>query len=264
VQPAEWCLDDRIRVKSNSFFCINLIFCCDSLLGRHQCNGASDKYCQACQQRGTAATIDPESATGLLSQDLAPYETCVKGAIQVPVTDDEYGALVSLAQSITCGAFTSSSIVQQLNSGSYRNVPAQMKQYINSGGSPTTQLKRRRDKEATLFSSNNCANSQNLQGNNTNSTKSKASSAPQTPPPLIKQSIPGAPSWYHYMSPWWQAPDSSMPKPDQQALEGVVRASPEVMPYFNPYDSIMVETDSHATSSKMRPGLHIEHQRGST
>lgn len=56
----------------------------------------------------------------ILSRDLAKFEPAVLAAVKVPMSQNEFDALVSLAFNIGGGAFSTSSVVKKLNAGDRR------------------------------------------------------------------------------------------------------------------------------------------------
>jgi len=63
------------------------------------------------------ATITREQAGMIYEQDLRPARIAVSTHVHVPLTDNEYGALVSLCFNIGSGGFRDSTLVKRLNKG---------------------------------------------------------------------------------------------------------------------------------------------------
>lgn len=61
--------------------------------------------------------ISASEADEILSRDLAVFEKAVSGAVRVPLNQNEFDALVSLAFNIGAGAFAKSTLVRKLNAG---------------------------------------------------------------------------------------------------------------------------------------------------
>jgi lysozyme len=61
--------------------------------------------------------ISAAEADEILSRDLAIFESAVSGAVRVPLNQNEFDALVSLAFNIGAGAFAKSTLVRRLNAG---------------------------------------------------------------------------------------------------------------------------------------------------
>lgn len=87
----------------------------------------------------------------LLVADLARFEKAVAAAIKVPLTQNQFDALVSLAFNIGAGAFAKSTLVRVLNGGHYDRVAAQLARWNKVDGLPNKGLTARRAREAALF-----------------------------------------------------------------------------------------------------------------
>lgn len=61
--------------------------------------------------------ITAREADEILSRDLAVFEKAVNAAVRVPLNQNEFDALVSLAFNIGAGAFAKSTLVKRLNAG---------------------------------------------------------------------------------------------------------------------------------------------------
>ena len=66
---------------------------------------------------------------GLLRKDLEQAEDTVSQFVKVPLTSNEYAALVSLCFNIGNTAFRESSVVRSINSGDYYSVPDNMRKW---------------------------------------------------------------------------------------------------------------------------------------
>ncbi len=62
-------------------------------------------------------TIAEPEAERLLRLDLARFEDVISKSVKVPLSDDEFAALVSWAFNVGCGAAESSTLVRRLNAG---------------------------------------------------------------------------------------------------------------------------------------------------
>ncbi|MCM2433227.1 lysozyme [Agrobacterium rosae] len=60
-------------------------------------------------------TITQNEADRLLSVDLAEFEKGVAKLVKVPITDDQFGALVSFAFNLGLGAFAGSTLLKRIN-----------------------------------------------------------------------------------------------------------------------------------------------------
>lgn len=97
------------------------------------------------------ATITQTQADSLLRQDLARFEQAVQSAVTVPLTDSQFGALVSFAFNVGEAAFARSTLVAKLNGGDYNAVPEQLARWVHAGGKRLQGLVNRRAAEAGLW-----------------------------------------------------------------------------------------------------------------
>jgi lysozyme len=96
-------------------------------------------------------TITEAQADALLVQDLARFEAAVSRLVTVPLTDGQFGALVSLAFNIGIGAFGKSTLLRKLNAGDYTGAQEQFHVWRRAGGKVLPGLVNRRAAEAALF-----------------------------------------------------------------------------------------------------------------
>lgn len=71
--------------------------------------------------------LNTEQIDGLMRADLATAEWVVEACVKVPLTDNQFAALVSLCFNIGAQAFRDSSVVRVLNKGEYHLVPGFMR-----------------------------------------------------------------------------------------------------------------------------------------
>lgn len=88
----------------------------------------------------------------LLLQDLDPFEEAVDASVRVPLTPNQFDALVMFA--FNCGkeAFAGSTLVKKLNAGDYSAVPVQMRRWIHVNGNRVRGLVNRREHEIRIWS----------------------------------------------------------------------------------------------------------------
>jgi lysozyme len=67
--------------------------------------------------------------------------------VRVPLTQNQYDALVSLVFNIGAGAFRGSTLLRLLNNSNYAAVPDQMRRWIHVNGKISNGLKKRREEE---------------------------------------------------------------------------------------------------------------------
>jgi lysozyme len=96
-------------------------------------------------------TITQTQAEELLKQDLNYFEQDVSSLLTVPVTDNQFAALVSLCYNIGTGAFAESTLLRFLNQGDYSGAAEQFGRWVNGGGKEMAGLIFRRSLERELF-----------------------------------------------------------------------------------------------------------------
>jgi len=90
-------------------------------------------------------------ADHMLEVEMEEYENYVNTAVTVPLSQNQFDALVSWVYNLGNGNLTSSTMLKVLNSGDYAGVPAQIKRWNKAGGKVLEGLVRRREAEALLF-----------------------------------------------------------------------------------------------------------------
>lgn len=96
-----------------------------------------------------------EQADQWLLEDTSLAAACVEQAVTVPLTDNQFAALVSFTYNVGCGAFSKSTLLTFLNSGNYAGVPAQLLRWNKFRGRESLGLTRRREAEVRLWSALN-------------------------------------------------------------------------------------------------------------
>lgn len=94
-------------------------------------------------------TVDQVEA--LFAQDLRTYEQAVSEQVKVPLTQGQYDALVSFAFNVGVAAFSSSTLVSELNRSNYAAVPDQLRRWTKAGGKEVAGLVNRREQEVNLW-----------------------------------------------------------------------------------------------------------------
>ncbi|HVW75203.1 MAG TPA: lysozyme [Rhizomicrobium sp.] len=97
-------------------------------------------------------TICATRAEMLLEADLAEAEAAVTDLVRVPLSDNQFAALVDFVFNEGAGAFAGSTLLKKLNEGGYALVPACLKSWIFVDGRIASGLVRRRAAEAALWS----------------------------------------------------------------------------------------------------------------
>jgi lysozyme len=95
--------------------------------------------------------ITEANAVSLLLSDVAAAVACVNHAVVVPITQDEFDALVDFTFNAGRGSFVTSTLLRDLNAGCTAAAAAQFGLWVNAGGKPVSGLIRRRAAEEQLF-----------------------------------------------------------------------------------------------------------------
>jgi lysozyme len=96
--------------------------------------------------------ISSARAEMLLEADLLVAEEAVTRLVMVPLSDNQFAALVDFIFNEGEGAFAGSTLLKKLNEGGYGLVPACLKSWIFDDGKVAAGLVRRRAAEAALWS----------------------------------------------------------------------------------------------------------------
>ena len=87
----------------------------------------------------------------LLEQDLYSRDIVLSNLVTVPLTQNQYDALLSFMFNIGVNAFKDSYLLELLNGGHYSAVPSQLKRWNKCGGKVNKGLVNRRAKEIELW-----------------------------------------------------------------------------------------------------------------
>ncbi|WP_446324395.1 lysozyme [Acinetobacter sp. 1207_04] len=90
-------------------------------------------------------------AKAYMAHDLKKFESAVNSAVTVPINQNQFDALVSLAYNIGTGAFKESTLLQKLNESDYKSASAQFVVWNKGGGKVMPGLMNRRAVERKLF-----------------------------------------------------------------------------------------------------------------
>lgn len=97
--------------------------------------------------------VSSAKAEELLREDLKGFEKAVNQLTKVPLTQNQYDALVSFAFNIGVSAFGNSTLLKILNKGNYTQAAQQFFKWVNANGKKLPGLERRRLAEHDLFMS---------------------------------------------------------------------------------------------------------------
>ncbi|MEM9993394.1 MAG: lysozyme [Acinetobacter pittii] len=100
-------------------------------------------------KKGDTCTL--EQAKSYIKHDLAKFEKTVNESVTVPLTQNQFDALVSLTYNIGSGAFKGSTLLKLLNKADYQGAADQFLVWKKAGGKVLPGLVRRRAAERALF-----------------------------------------------------------------------------------------------------------------
>lgn len=86
-----------------------------------------------------------------MQNDLKSFEQTVNNTVKVPLNQNQFDALVSLAYNIGTNAFSKSTLVKKLNANDIRGAADQFDVWVNAGGKRMQGLVNRRAREKALF-----------------------------------------------------------------------------------------------------------------
>lgn len=118
--------------------------------------------------------ISEAQAEKLLMDDLDRFEKRVDSLVKVPLSDNQFAALVSF--DFNTGAIHKSTLLKKLNAGNYAAVPSELMKWVNDNGKRIPGLVNRRKAEVALW-------------------HSKAASAPIPQPKPEQPSAPASGGW---------------------------------------------------------------------
>lgn len=95
--------------------------------------------------------ITKKEGEKMLQKDLQKYAKAVDDAVNVTLTDNQFGALVSFCYNVGPTNFRKSSVLRYVNAGNFKGVPARLKLWNKAGGRVLRGLTRRRVAEGKLF-----------------------------------------------------------------------------------------------------------------
>jgi len=95
--------------------------------------------------------ITKEKAEELLKKDLAGFEKGVSACVRVPLTQNQFDALVSFSYNLGVGSLQSSTLLKLLNEGKYEKAAEQFPLWVKGGDVVLPGLVKRRAAEKQLF-----------------------------------------------------------------------------------------------------------------
>jgi lysozyme len=113
------------------------------LIHRGRCNGSEPVELRA--------GISEARALEILRADAAVAAEAVRTSVKVPLTQEQFDALVSFTFNLGAGNLRSSTLLKKLNAGDYGAVPAELSRWNKAGGQVLGGLVKRREAEGLLF-----------------------------------------------------------------------------------------------------------------
>lgn len=111
--------------------------------------------------------ISSVEATRRLMRDLAQFELAVNTAVEVPLADNQFAALVSFAYNVGTEAFRKSTLLKKLNARKYESVPSELARWnkvtIRGKREVSAGLTNRRAAEIGLWSKGSFVTSRDVQ-----------------------------------------------------------------------------------------------------
>lgn len=95
--------------------------------------------------------ITRQEANDILVRDLVRYEDAVDRLVKVPLTQNQFDALVSFTFNVGEAALAKSTLLKRLNADDYDAVPAELMKWTKGGGRELPGLVRRRRAEAAMW-----------------------------------------------------------------------------------------------------------------
>ena len=96
-------------------------------------------------------TCSQADADRILAEDLEEFEGYVQEAVNVPLKQNEFDALVAWTYNLGPSNLRSSTMLKRLNDSRFDQIPSEMRRWNKAGGKVVNGLIRRREAGALLF-----------------------------------------------------------------------------------------------------------------
>ena len=96
-------------------------------------------------------TCTEQQAEEYLKNDLQVFAKAINRLVKVPLTDNQFSALLSFTYNLGVGALEKSTLLRRLNEGNYTAARNEFFKWVNAGGKQLPGLVKRRAAEAELF-----------------------------------------------------------------------------------------------------------------
>ena len=97
------------------------------------------------------ATITEDEANQLLADEVSYFEKIVNSCVTVPLTQNQFDALICFVYNLGEGNLRSSTLLRKLNAGDYTGASKEFVRWNRAGGVELAGLTRRRTAERDLF-----------------------------------------------------------------------------------------------------------------
>ncbi|MVT06068.1 hypothetical protein CD006_26365 [Enterobacter sp. 10-1] len=87
----------------------------------------------------------------MLRIDVRDAEACISANVNVPLTQNQFDALVSFIFNLGCGHFSTSTLLRKLNARDYSGAAEEFPRWVKAGGIIMPGLVRRRQYEYELL-----------------------------------------------------------------------------------------------------------------
>lgn len=96
-------------------------------------------------------TCTQEEAEAWLAVDATVAESCINIPVDVPLTQNQFDALVCFVYNVGCSAFHGSTMLRYINAGAFQLAAAEFPKWDHAGGVEVEGLRKRRLAEQALF-----------------------------------------------------------------------------------------------------------------
>ncbi len=97
-------------------------------------------------------TITQDQADAFLASDISGAVTCVNHLVTSAINQNQFDAMVDFVFNLGCASLASSTLLRFVNTGDFASAAGQFQRWDHAGGVVVPGLLRRRQAEATLFS----------------------------------------------------------------------------------------------------------------
>jgi lysozyme len=95
--------------------------------------------------------LSDEEILSLLKEDVGKFEQNINERVKVPLTQNQFDALVLFSFNVGNNAFNFSTLLKRLNAGAYSEVPYQLSRWDKVGGKVFQGLVNRRNAEIDVW-----------------------------------------------------------------------------------------------------------------